>query len=195
MRRRKTGYLLLVLLVITGLAGTFHSSLSKKERKTAISYLKETKSFFLNSVKGLSNAQLDYKSVPGKLSIRQCMAYVTAAEKNISGLAIKNLQQPSDPAKRNELTIKDEEIIRIIADPVQKATAPEFLEPLPAGLTTDRNADEFKSLREKNIDFLKTTTQDLRNHFLQHPVLGMVDNYQYLLMMAAHTKRYTLQIE
>ncbi|MCW3119554.1 MAG: hypothetical protein JWM28_3636 [Chitinophagaceae bacterium] len=196
MRRRKTGYILLALLVITGLAGTYHSSLSNKERKTAVSYLRETKNLFLHSVKGLSNAQLDFKPAPEKSSIRQCMEHLTIAERNSSNLAIKNLQQPSDAAKRKEVIIKDEEIIHLITEATQKEISSELLVPTAVGFkTTGSNLDDFKMLREKNINFLKTTTADLRNHFLQYPELGVVDNYQFLLMMAAHTRRYTLQIE
>jgi DinB superfamily len=196
MRKRKPGYILLALLVITGLAGTYHSSLSNKERKTAISYLKETKNLFLNSVEGLSNVQLDFKPMPERWSIRQCVEHIAIAEKNISDIAIKNLQQPSDPAKRNQVIIKDEEVIQIITDRSQKVMAAEFLQPITSSIkTTGSDIDEFKMLREKNINFLKTTTADLRNHFSQYPVFGMLDDYQFLLLMAAHTRRYTLQIE
>ena len=196
MRKRKTGYILLALLVITGFAGTYHSSLSKKERKTAISYLKETRNLFLNSVKDLTNAQLDYKPAPETWTIRQCMEHIALAEKNISEMALNNLLQPADPAKRRETKIKDEEIIKLITTATQKESGSEFLQPVSASFKqTGNEIDDFKVLREKNIKFLKTTTADLRNHFLQYPSLGLVDNYQFLLMMAAHTRRYTIQIE
>jgi hypothetical protein len=43
MRRSKYGYLLLALLVITGLAGTITStSITAKERKLVAGYLKDT---------------------------------------------------------------------------------------------------------------------------------------------------------
>jgi DinB superfamily len=197
MRRRKTGYILLALLVITGLAGTYHSSLSTKERKTAISYLKETKNLLLTAVSGLNKAQLDFKTAPDKWSIRQCMEHLVITEKSTSEIGLRNLQQPSEPSRRNEIVIKDEEIIQLITQ--------QSLQPLPARIllsaetagsirTTGRRVEEFKSLREKNINFLKTTTADLRNHFIEYPTVGTMDNYQLLLMLAAHTRQYTMLI-
>ena len=196
MRRRKTGYILLALLVITGLAGTYHSSLSTKERKTAISYLKETKNLFLKTVSGLNKAQLDFKPAPDKWSIRQCIEHLIITEKNTSDAALRNLQQPSEPSRRKEIAIKDEQIIRVITQQsVQPLAVDELSQPVKSRLkTTGRRIDEFKSLREKNINFLKTTTADLRNHFIEYPAVGTMDNYQFLLMLAARTRQYTMLI-
>jgi hypothetical protein len=65
MLKRTKGRLLLTLLVITGLAGTLKdASISKKERKSAVSLMKDTKSDVINSVKGLSDAKLNFKAAP-----------------------------------------------------------------------------------------------------------------------------------
>ena len=67
MLKRTMGRSLLTLLVITGLAGTINdNSLSKTERKTAIGLMKDTKADVLKSVKGLSEAQLNFKAAPDK---------------------------------------------------------------------------------------------------------------------------------
>ena len=59
MFKRTKGYLLLTLLVLTGLAGNTHSnSLSGKERKVLVNHLKDSKTAFLKSVKNLSEDQL-----------------------------------------------------------------------------------------------------------------------------------------
>ena len=69
MRRRKYGYILLTLLVISGLAGIpFDNTLNKQERKFASDHLKDTKSEVLKSIKGLSEAQLD--SNPSRINGR-----------------------------------------------------------------------------------------------------------------------------
>ena len=192
MRRRKTGYILLALLVVTGFAGTYHSSLSTKERKTAISYLKETKNLFLSGVHGLNKTQLDFKPAPDKWSIRQCIEHLVITEKNTSEIAVQNLQQPSEPSRRNEIAIKDEDIIQAITRHFVKPSK----EKTPTGSlkTNSRYVEEFRSLREKNINFLKTTTADLRNHFIEYPTVGTMDNYQLLLMLAAHTRQYIVLI-
>jgi hypothetical protein len=42
---------------------------------------------------------------------------------------------------------------------------------------------------------VKTTDDSLRQHAAAHPALKMLDGYQWLLLLSAHTERHTLQIE
>ena len=44
-----------------------------------------------------------------------------------------------------------------------------------------------------HIQYLKTTTEDLRNHVVQLP-FGYIDSYQLCLMIAAHSNRHTQQL-
>ena len=65
MLKRTKGRLLLTLLVITGLAGTLsNTALTEKERKFVVHNLKDTKSEVQKSIKGLSDAQLNFKTAP-----------------------------------------------------------------------------------------------------------------------------------
>ena len=50
-------------------------------------------------------------------------------------------------------------------------------------------------VRNKQIEFLKTTSEDLRNRVTKHPALGPIDGFQFILFNAGHGKRHTLQIE
>ena len=81
MLKRTKGRLLITLLVITGLAGTLNdTALSKQERKVAVNHLKDTKADLLKSVKGLSDAQLNFKSTPDKWSVKECVYHITLTE-------------------------------------------------------------------------------------------------------------------
>jgi hypothetical protein len=61
-----------------------------------------------------------------------------------------------------------------------------------------KNVDEaitaFKSLRAEHIKYMKTTTEDLRNHVAQLPI-GWVDCYQLCLFISAHSNYHMQQIE
>ena len=76
------------------------SSLSKEERKYAAGILKETKKYFLKNIKGLSDAQLDFKAAPEKWSIRQCMEHITLSESFLDQLLQGTLNAPANPEKR-----------------------------------------------------------------------------------------------
>lgn len=169
--------------------------LTKQERKMAAGLLKETKKDFLKSVKGLSDAQLDFKASPDKWSIRQCMEHIALAEGLLDQLLDGVMKAPANPEKRAEIKITDEQIFPLVTDRSKKAQAPEQLQPHNSFKTADEIVAAFTSGRDKHITYIKTTDEDMRNHCAPHPAFGMLDSYQFMLLAAAHCKRHTLQID
>jgi len=196
MRRSKYGYLLLALLVITGLAGTVTStSITAKDRKFAANSLKVTKSEVLKSVSGLSRAQLNFKTPSGRSSIKQCACRIGAAEKNMWQLLELSMKQPANPEKRLEIKMTDAELIKMMEDRSTKLPSPEILEPKKTPYKTVEEAlESFKAERADHIKYIKNTTEDLRNH-LTRLSFGWVDCYQLCLLMSAHSNRLMQQIE
>ncbi|MEO6612364.1 MAG: DinB family protein [Chitinophagaceae bacterium] len=195
MLKRTIGRSLLTLLVITGLAGTINdSSISKKERKYAISLMKETRDDAISSTRGLSEAQLNFKAAPEKWSVKECMYHIAGAEKLLWSLLEGSLKGPVNPEKRAEIKVTDEQFVKMIEDRTNKAQAPEPIQPKNTGFTSmDAAVEDFKSNRNNHIKYLKSSTEDLRNHVLQLP-FGWIDGYQLCLMIAAHSNRHTQQI-
>ena len=196
MRRSNYGYLLLALLVITGLAGTVTSiSITSKERKFAATHLKDTKVNLLKSVKGLSQAQLDFRTGPGKWSIRECIYHIAISENTLWRLLQSTMKQPANPEKRSDIKLTDDQVIRMAEDRSRKFKTTQNLEPKNTPYKTlDEALEGFKSIRTEHIKYMKTTTEDLRNHIAQLPV-GWVDCYQICLFMSAHSNRHMQQIE
>lgn len=196
MFKRTKGYLLLTLLVVTGFAGRIHSdSLTGKERKFVVNYLKDSKAAFLKSVKGLSEAQLNYKSAPDKWSIKECIYHITLSEKNLWEMAEAELKKPANPEKRSEIKMTDEALVKLITDRSSKFQARETFRPEHAKwASADEALKDFKEKRANLVKFAKTTTDDLRNHVSQAP-WGYMDSYQAVLMISGHTLRHTQQIE
>lgn len=195
MLKRTIGRSLLTLLVVTGLAGTINdSSISKKERKYAVSLMKETRDDVLNSTRGLSDAQLNFKAAPEKWSVKECMYHIAGAEKLLWNLLEGSLKGPANPEKRAEIKVTDEQFVKMIEDRTTKAQAPEPIQPKNTGFTSmDGAVEDFKSNRGDHIKYLKSSTEDLRNHVVQLP-FGWIDGYQLCLMIAAHSNRHTQQI-
>jgi DinB family protein len=196
MRRSNYGYLLLALLVITGLAGTVTStSITSKERKFAATHLKDTKVDVLKSIKGLSQAQLDFKTKPDKWSIRESVYHIAVSEGTLWQLLQTTMKQPANPERRSDIKLTDDQVISMTEDRGRKFRITQNLDPKN---TTYKNLDEalesFKSVRMEHIKYMKSTTEDLRNHIAQLP-LGWVDCYQICLFMSAHSNRLMQQIE
>jgi hypothetical protein len=194
MRRRKYGYILLALLVITGLAGTITSSISGKERKLVVNLMKETKGDVVKSVKGLSPAQLDFKASPEKWSVKECVYHIALAENNLWQMLETSLKQPANPEKRSEIKVTDDQLVKMMEDRSFKVKTSEAFEPKNAPWKNmDEALESFKTTRANHIKYLKNTTEDLRNHVLQMP-FGSLDCYQLCLMIASHSNRHTQQL-
>ena len=53
--------------------------------------------------------------------------------------------------------------------------------------------EDFKNNRTAHIKYIKATSEDLRNHFVQMS-FGLLDCYQLCLMISSHTNRHTQQL-
>jgi hypothetical protein len=191
MRRSKYGYLLLALLVITGLAGTITStSITGKERKLVVSYLKDTKNDVLKSLKGLSKSQLNFKPSGCKFSIKECIYHAAVLEKNLWELMQCTLEQPANPDKRPEIKWSDEKLLQA----ADNCTQEEFELKKNSFKTVEEALESFKITRAEHFKYMKGTTEDLRNHIAQ-TAHGWLDCYQLCLLISSYSKHYLQQIE
>lgn len=197
MFKRNKGYFLLIMLVLTGLAGRLHSdSLTGKERRFLTDHLKESRDQFLNSFRGLNDEQMNFRPAPGKWSVKDCVMHLALAEAGLWTMTENTLKQPANPEKRSEIKTSDEDLIKMVSSRDQKATAPETLDPTKTAkwANTKDAINDFKKSRSHLIKYVKTTTEDVRNHVTQFPT-GYVDAYQLMLLISAHTLRHTEQIK
>jgi hypothetical protein len=187
--------MLLALLVVTGFAGTLRpTSMSGKERKFAVGLMKDTKSDVLKTVKGLSDAQLNFRAAPDKWSVKECAYHIAIAEKNIWKMLDDEMKNPANPEKRTEIKVTDEQVVTMLEDRSHKVKTTESFEPKNTPYQSiDDAMNSFKETRAAHIKYIKNTTEDLRNHVLQTP-LGWIDCYQVCLFMAGHTNRHTQQM-
>jgi len=196
MPRRKTyNYLLLLFIVFSGLAGTpTDDVLSKKERKFAGDFMRTTKLSLNDAIKGLGPSQLEYKPAADRWSVKECVYHIAISEKNLWAMIETSMKSPATPEKKKDLKVTDEEVIKMLEDRTNKVkTAPQF-EPQNTGYKTLEEAlADFKATRAAHIKYIKATSEDLRNHFVQMP-FGLLDCYQLCLMISAHTNRHTQQL-
>lgn len=196
MHKRTKGYTLLLLLVLTGLAGRLSTTtITSQERRFLIDQLKESKVAVQKTVEGLSEKQLNFKPAPAKWSIKECLQHIVLTESYWWNRADATLKQQANSDKKTGNKLKDQEILNILTGKDQKIQASESFKPLRIQReTTEEILDVFKTQRNGMIKYAKTSTDDMRNHILKMPV-GNIDAYQMLLYIPAYTKRQTLQIE
>lgn len=196
MPRRKTyNYLLLLFIVFSGLAGTPTSDvLSKKERKFAGDHMKNTKADLQEAVKGLSAAQLTYKISPDKWSVQECVYHIAKSEKSLWAMLDSSMRGPATPEKKKDLKFTDEQVMTMMEDRTNKRKTSGPLQPENTAYNSlDEAMNDFKTARTAHIRYIKATSEDLRNHFVQMS-FGPLDCYQLCLMISAHTSRHTQQL-
>ena len=188
--------LMLLLTILSSFALIpFDKTLTKQERDFAVQYMTEGRDSLLMDVKGLTPDQLNWKADTSRWSVAQCVEHIALAEGMLMGVVQMNLAPAADPSKRDSLKYTDQQIMTFLLNRTQKFKAPEMLRPEGKLGSYQAALDSFVVRRNRNIEFVKTTQADFRNHYWVNPGFGWIDDYQALLFMVAHSKRHTKQLE
>jgi uncharacterized damage-inducible protein DinB len=176
-------------------ASTEKSALSPEERQSAIKYLEETRQKVLDSLKDLSDAQWKFKSAPDRWSAAEVAEHIAVSEEAILGLVTERvMKSPAAPEKKEAAKDKDELVRTSVTNRSVKVQAPEMLKPASRFKTREEMIKAFNASRDKTIEYVKTTQDDLRSHFGPHPIFKDLDAYQWVLLISGHSERHSLQI-
>lgn len=175
-------------------AWAFAGGISTADRSKAISHLSNTRDLLLKTVKNLNDEQLNYKPSAESWSIAECVEHIAVSEELIFAMAQGTLKEAVDASTETSLAFSDDQLVQVITDRSQKVQTREEFKPTNKYDSYKGSLKAFKAKRKSNIDYLKGTQDDLRNHYFQFP-FGTADTYQVLLFMSAHSKRHILQIE
>ena len=188
--------LCLAVSAIAQSAPAASTTLTPQEREFALKQYETTRDNFLKSIAGLSQKQWTFKPAPDRWSVAEVAEHITVSESTLMGLIQKQvMQSPAAPEKREQVKGRDEMILQRMPDRSHKAQAPEILRPTGRWVTEADLTKAFEQSRQANIDYVRTTNDDLRDHFFDHPAFGTLDGFQWLLLLSAHSARHTAQIE
>ncbi|CAN5582413.1 DinB family protein [soil metagenome] len=170
-------------------------SLTDEERKIAAELLQQTEDGVISSVVGLSEAQLNFKPAPDKWSVAECVKHIAVTEQGLWQMTNGAIQAAANPEKRSEIKATDEQVVQMIESREKKVKTFPAMEPQNTPYKSMEEAmTSFKTDRAKLIEYVKTTSDELRNHVAALP-MGSFDSYQMILFIAAHSNRHTKQIE
>ncbi len=193
-----TKWLALALMaIVSATVAAPDQTLTKAERDKAVAELEGSRQMFLDATKGLSAVQWNFKAGPDRWSIAECAEHIALSEDFIFGIVTTRIvTAPATPEKRDAVKGKDEGIIAMMQDRSHKATAPEPIDPKKRPMPAEDSVKQFLASRAHTIDYMKTTQDDLRDHFFDHPVpaIGTLDAYQWIMLISGHSRRHTLQI-
>jgi DinB superfamily len=170
-------------------------TLSQAERDHAAAELESSRKAFLDATDGLSEAQWTFKPAPDRWSIAECAEHIGVTESFILNLITEQaLKGPAEPEKRALVQGKDTALMTMAVDRSAKFKAPEPIQPTHRRTTSAEITKNVLENRARTIEFVSTTQEDLRDHFMDHPVYKTLDTYQWILLTSAHMRRHTAQI-
>lgn len=167
---------------------------TEKDREFALKYLGETKDDFVKQITGISDTQLNFRAAPNKWTVAEVAEHIILSEGTILGLIqgqiLKSPENTSDVFRT-----KDTGVILAITNRSQKFTAPEMLKPTARFKNREELLTNFEKARNQTIEFVKSNKINMRGHFFENPLMGMIDGYQWLLFLNGHTDRHLSQLK
>src|SRR5258708_36612367 len=166
----RTAFCLLVIFALTMTVAASAPTLTQPERDSAIAELQGSRQAFLDATKGLTPAQWSFKPAPDRWSIAECAEHIALSEDFIFGVVSNQvLKSTPPPEKQAAVKGKEETVVKMLQDRSHKATAPEPIDPAKRPMAAEDSVKQFLASRTRTIEFIKTTQEDLRDHFLDHP--------------------------
>lgn len=187
--------LLLLAAIVLAAVTLKGQGMTQEERAAIVKQFEDSKANLIKEVNGLSNAQMKFKPAPDRWSVADCLEHITVSEKRLFGMQQHAMSQPTNPNKRKEIIVTDEALAQRIGDRSKKIKAPEQIQPKGAYATTAEAIQAFTEQRNKIIDYVKTTNDDVRNHVADITTGSPMDAYQILILVASHSGRHTQQIQ
>lgn len=152
----------------------------------------------LNSVSGLSDAQLNYKPSESPWSICDIVHHLALTDeanaKLISNLLKRSRAEniPPDPSPDDSELHSADDVFARMAEP--KFQAPDFVAPR-SHLPVDESLGRLKSSRARMLEAIEQlSTLDLSKLTYPHPFAGDLTAYQWILIAGGHESRHTEQI-
>lgn len=160
-----------------------------QEREAALERLTRSRQVVLDAVAGLSDEQARWQSEPGRWTILEYVEHLSVSDGELIALVERALQTPALPETPDQRREREQ---KIRATPMPRGVnhAPPRLRPGGRFGSLAEAVAAFLAARERTLEYARTTQADLRNHFADHPVLGPMDAYQWLVANARHAESH-----
>ena len=169
-----------------------NTTITAEERENAIQLLESRKEMLLATVAGLSQEQWHFKPASERWSIAEIVEHLINVETLVLMLIPKVLasSEPiTETLENNDLAMQTR-----VAGRRNKVQAADRVRPTGRWQEQAELIAAYCAARDKTVAYSYGTQDDLRHHAGPHPTLGLMDCYQWLLFLCAHTERHLEQI-
>ena len=163
---------------------------STGDKEILIARLQQGRNRYLCAFHGVLDSSSAWRRTPGTWSILECAEHVAVAEEQMLRAWEKLAAAgTSDPAK-------DAIILALAHDRVRKAKAPQLSEPKGRCESLFEALERFRAARDRTLQYAgSVSVEELRAKVVPHPLVGTLNGYQLLMLMAVHPERHALQVE
>ena len=161
------------------------------EREVLLEQLHSSREAVRQAVAGMTDAQAQFRPAPGRWTVAECLEHVAVAERQMLRLATEFRAPAAAPSNRR----LDALILKGGTDRSKKMQAPDVAVPKGRYATFSEALEAFEKARERTLAYVTECQDDLRSLATNHPVVGTLDCYQCLLVLAVHPARHAKQIE
>ena len=163
-------------------------------REKLIRVFEQTQHDLHTILHGLTDEACSLKPAPDVWSITEILEHLTILERRIPAL-LESRMAGAAPGNENVDELKDSHLFEGVVARGTKVAAPEHVQPTGRFSSCNEALTAFDSARQDTIAYVRTEPPYLRGRAFPHPIFGPLDGFQWLLVLGAHTKRHTLQIE
>jgi len=161
------------------------------EKAEMLANLESGRQALIEAVSGVTEDVALRRPGPGKWSVLECVEHLAVAE--------AYLLAQVEGATRSEAPVvnaaREKAIVQRGLDRTKRVEAPDAAKPTGRFSTLKDARDHFDATRARTLKFVENCGEDLRARLAHHPLIGTVNCYENLLIMAVHPHRHTKQIQ
>jgi len=162
-----------------------------EDKEQLLAALADGQKVLLDALANVTEEPAARAPAPDRWSILQCVEHLAVSEAYL--LAQVAAAQFSESAVANPA--REARILSRGADRTRPMPAPEVGRPPGRCSSLAQAVEQFMETRRRTVQFVEGCHEDLRQQLAVHPLLGPVNSYEMLLMIAVHPKRHAGQIE
>jgi len=161
-----------------------------REKQDLLESLETGRDELLAALDGLTENQAARVPEPGRWSVRDCIEHLLLVENYLfAQIATSHFSKTPAGSRAREARILERG-----ADRTKRLEAPELARPTGCFPTLSEALNAFLASRDETIHYVQALTEDPRLRTAHHPLIGPVNCYETLLIMAIHPHRHVQQI-
>jgi hypothetical protein len=162
-----------------------------REKQQLLESLETGRDALTEAVSGLADDAAAKSPGPGRWSVLECVEHLALVEDYL--FAQIAASKPSETPVGSRL--RENNILKRGADRTRTLEAPEVARPKGRFPTVAEALSAFSTSRDRTIAYVQSLQEDPRLRTAHHPLIGDVNCYETLLIMAVHPHRHVQQIQ